>query len=200
MLIIKDLHASIDDKKILNGINLSIKPGELHAIMGRNGSGKSTLANIITGREDYDIDSGSILFNGKDLLDQSPEDRALDGVFMSFQYPVVIPGVNNTYFLKAALNSKLKHQGLKEINAVDFMSLIREKLKQVVFKVDLSANKRDIKKAVEELFKVKVTNVTTSVVKGKTKRNRFGIYKKSNYKKAFVSLSEDSDIQFEGIN
>ena len=131
MLIIKDLHASIDDKKILNGINLSIKPGELHAIMGRNGSGKSTLANIITGREDYDIDSGSILFNGKDLLDQSPEDRALDGVFMSFQYPVVIPGVNNTYFLKAALNSKLKHQGLKEINAVDFMSLIREKLKQV---------------------------------------------------------------------
>ena len=131
MLIIKDLHASIDNKKILNGINLSIKPGELHAIMGRNGSGKSTLANIIAGREDYDIESGSILFNGKDLLDQSPEDRALDGIFMSFQYPVVIPGVNNTYFLKAALNSKLKHQGLKEINAVDFMSLIKEKLKQV---------------------------------------------------------------------
>ena len=98
MLIIKDLHASIDNKKILNGINLSIKPGELHAIMGRNGSGKSTLANIIAGREDYDIESGSILFNGKDLLDQSPEDRALDGIFMSFQYPVVIPGVNNTYF------------------------------------------------------------------------------------------------------
>ena len=93
MLIIKDLHASIDYNKILNGINLSIKPGELHAIMGRNGSGKSTLANIITGREDYDIESGSILFNGKDLLEQSPEDRALDGVFMSFQYPVVIPGV-----------------------------------------------------------------------------------------------------------
>ena len=131
MLIIKDLHASIDNKKILNGINLSIKPGELHAIMGRHGSGKSTLANIIAGREDYDIESGSILFNDKDLLDQSPEDRALDGIFMSFQYPVVIPGVNNTYFLKAALNSKLKHQGLKEINAVDFMSLIREKLKQV---------------------------------------------------------------------
>ena len=131
MLIIKDLHASINDKKILNGINLSIKPGELHAIMGRNGSGKSTLANIIAGREDYDIESGSILFNGKDLLDQSPEDRALDGIFMSFQYPVVIPGVNNTYFLKAALNSKLKHHGLKEINAVDFMSLIKEKLKQV---------------------------------------------------------------------
>ena len=131
MLIIKDLHASINDKKILNGINLSIKPGELHAIMGRNGSGKSTLANIIAGREDYDIESGSILFNGKDLLDQSPEDRALNGIFMSFQYPVVIPGVNNTYFLKAALNSKLKHQGLNEINAVDFMSLIKEKLKQV---------------------------------------------------------------------
>ena len=86
MLIIKDLHASIDNKKILNGINLSIKPGELHAVMGRNGSGKSTLANIIAGREDYDIESGSILFNGKDLLDQSPEDRALNGIFMSFQY------------------------------------------------------------------------------------------------------------------
>ena len=112
MLIIKDLHASIDNKKILNGINLSIKPGELHAIMGRNGSGKSTLANIIAGREDYDIESGSILFNGKDLLDRSPEDRALNGIFMSFQYPVVIPGVNNTYFLKAAPGSNRRIVGL----------------------------------------------------------------------------------------
>ena len=131
MLEIKNLHAGIDGKTILNGINLKIKPGELHAIMGRNGSGKSTLANIITGREDYEVISGTVHFNGNNILDMSPEDRALNGIFMSFQYPVVIPGVNNTYFLRAALNSKLKHNGLKEVNAADFMYLIREKLKLV---------------------------------------------------------------------
>ena len=131
MLEIKNLHAGIDGKTILNGVDLTIKPGELHAIMGRNGSGKSTLANIITGRENYEISSGTINFNGDNILDMSPEDRALNGIFMSFQYPVVIPGVNNTYFLRAALNSKLKHNGLKEVNAADFMRLIREKLKLV---------------------------------------------------------------------
>ena len=131
MLKIKNLHAGIDGKAILKGINLTIKPGELHAIMGRNGSGKSTLANVITGRDNYEVIKGSILFNNIDLLGMSPEDRALSGIFMSFQYPVVIPGVNNTYFLRAALNAKLKHQGLKEINAADFLRLIREKLKLV---------------------------------------------------------------------
>ena len=131
MLEIKNLHAGIDGKNILNGVDLTIKPGELHAIMGRNGSGKSTLANIITGRENYEVSSGTINFNGDNILDMSPEDRALNGIFMSFQYPVVIPGVNNTYFLRAALNSKLKHNGLKEVNAADFMRLIREKLKLV---------------------------------------------------------------------
>ena len=131
MLEIKNLHAGIDGKTILNGVDLTVKPGELHAIMGRNGSGKSTLANIITGRENYEVSSGTINFNGDNILDMSPEDRALNGIFMSFQYPVVIPGVNNTYFLRAALNSKLKHNGLKEINAADFMRLIREKLKLV---------------------------------------------------------------------
>jgi len=131
MLEIKNLHAGIDGKTILNGVDLTIKPGELHAIMGRNGSGKSTLANIITGRENYEVTSGTINFNGDNILDMSPEDRALNGIFMSFQYPVVIPGVNNTYFLRAALNSKLKHNGLKEVNAADFMRLIREKLKLV---------------------------------------------------------------------
>jgi Fe-S cluster assembly ATP-binding protein len=99
--------------------------------MGRNGSGKSTLANVITGRDNYEVMKGSILFNSIDLLGMSPEDRALSGIFMSFQYPVVIPGVNNTYFLRAALNAKLKHQGMKEINAADFLRLIREKLKLV---------------------------------------------------------------------
>ena len=131
MLKIKNLHAGIDGKAILKGINLTIHPGELHAIMGRNGSGKSTLANVITGRDNYEVIKGSILFNNIDLLGMSPEDRALSGIFMSFQYPVVIPGVNNTYFLRAALNAKLKHQGLKEINAADFLRLIREKLKLV---------------------------------------------------------------------
>jgi Fe-S cluster assembly ATP-binding protein len=131
MLEIKNLHAGIDGKTILNGIDLTIKPGELHAIMGRNGSGKSTLANIITGRENYEVSSGTVNFNGDNILDISPENRALNGIFMSFQYPVVIPGVNNTYFLRAALNSKLKHHGLKEVNAADFMRLIREKLKLV---------------------------------------------------------------------
>jgi len=128
MLKIKNLHAGIDGKAILKGINLTIQPGELHAIMGRNGSGKSTLANVITGRDNYEVIKGSILFNNIDLLGMSPEDRALSGIFMSFQYPDVIPGVNNTYFLRAALNAKLKHQGLKEINAADFLRLIREKL------------------------------------------------------------------------
>jgi len=131
MLKIKNLYAGIDGKEILKGINLTIQPGELHAIMGRNGSGKSTLANVITGRDNYEVIKGSILFNSIDLLGMSPEDRALSGIFMSFQYPVVIPGVNNTYFLRAALNAKLKHQGMKEINAADFLRLIREKLKLV---------------------------------------------------------------------
>ena len=131
MLKIKNLYAGIDGKEILKGINLTIQPGELHAIMGRNGSGKSTLANVITGRDNYEVMKGSILFNSIDLLGMSPEDRALSGIFMSFQYPVVIPGVNNTYFLRAALNAKLKHQGMKEINAADFLRLIREKLKLI---------------------------------------------------------------------
>ncbi len=131
MLEIKNLHAGVDGKEILKGVYLTVNSGELHAIMGRNGSGKSTLANVITGRDNYEVTSGSVTYNGTDLLDMPPEDRALSGVFMSFQYPVVIPGVNNTYFLRAALNSKLKHQGLNEINAADFMRLIREKLKLV---------------------------------------------------------------------
>jgi len=131
MLNIQNLHAGINGKKILKGINLSVNPGELHAIMGRNGSGKSTLANIITGRDPYEVTEGSVSFNGVNLLDMSPEERALSGIFMSFQYPVVIPGVNNTYFLRAALNAKLKHNNLNELNVVDFMRLIREKLKLV---------------------------------------------------------------------
>ena len=131
MLSIKNLHAGVNGKTILNGLNLTINPGELHAIMGRNGSGKSTLANIITGRDNYEIFSGEVEFNNKNIHEMSPEERALEGIFMSFQYPVVIPGVNNTYFLRAALNAQLKHNGQDEVNAADFMRLIREKLKLV---------------------------------------------------------------------
>ena len=131
MLSIKNLHAGVNGKTILKGLNLTINPGELHAIMGRNGSGKSTLANIITGRDNYEIFSGEVEFNNKNIHEMSPDERALEGIFMSFQYPVVIPGVNNTYFLRAALNAQLKHNGQDEVNAADFMRLIREKLKLV---------------------------------------------------------------------
>jgi len=128
MLDIKNLHAGVDGKEILKDLNLSINPGEMHAIMGRNGSGKSTLANVITGREDYNVMKGDILFAGDSILDWSPEARSLAGIFMSFQYPVVIPGVNNTYFLKAALNAKRKHAGKKGLDAAGFLKLIKEKL------------------------------------------------------------------------
>ena len=131
MLSIKNLYAGVNGKTIIKGLNLTINPGELHAIMGRNGSGKSTLANIITGRDNYEIFSGEIQFNNKNIHEMPPEERALEGIFMSFQYPVVIPGVNNTYFLRAALNAQLKHNGQDEVNAADFMRLIREKLKLV---------------------------------------------------------------------
>jgi len=131
MLDIKNLHAGVDGKEILKGLNLSINPGEMHAIMGRNGSGKSTLANVITGREDYNVTKGDILFAGDSVLEWSPEARSLAGIFMSFQYPVVIPGVNNTYFLKAALNAKRKHAGEKGLDAAGFLKLIKEKLNEV---------------------------------------------------------------------
>ena len=131
MLEINNLKASIDGKEILKGINLNVKSGEIHAIMGRNGSGKSTLANIIAGREAYQLTSGDILYNNISILNDTPEHRALEGIFMSFQYPVIIPGVNNTYFLKAALNAKQKHQGKPELDAAEFLDMIRKKLQIV---------------------------------------------------------------------
>lgn len=131
MLEIKNLHASVEGKEILKGIDLTIKAGEMHAIMGRNASGKSTLANVIAGSDKYDVTEGEIIYNNKNLFDLSIEERALQGIFMSFQYPAVIPGVNNTYFLKAALNAKRKYQGKTELDAMDFMTLIKEKLKLV---------------------------------------------------------------------
>ena len=131
MLEIKNLHAGVKGKMILHGVDLKIKQGEMHVIMGRNGSGKSTLSNVITGRDGYEITAGDIVYKGESILDYSPEDRALAGIFMSFQYPVVIPGVNNTYFLKAAVNSKRKHNGEKELDASNFLKLIKEKLTEM---------------------------------------------------------------------
>jgi len=137
MLTIKDLHANVENKKILNGLNLTVNPGEVHAIMGPNGSGKSTLANVLAGRETFQVKQGEILFNGNSLLEMSPELRAREGVFLAFQNPIEIPGVNNTYFLKAALNAIRSHQGLEELDAVDFLKLVREKLKTVKMDEDL---------------------------------------------------------------
>jgi len=129
MLEIKNLQVKVDDKQILKGINLTLKAGEVHAIMGPNGSGKSTLAHVLSGREGYEVNGGSVLYEGKDLLPLAPEDRARAGIFLAFQYPVEIPGVNNTYFLKAALNALRKSRGEEELDAIDFLELVKAKLK-----------------------------------------------------------------------
>jgi Fe-S cluster assembly ATP-binding protein len=131
LLEVKDLHATVDGKEILKGIDLTINPGEVHAIMGPNGSGKSTLSKVLTGHEGYEITGGQVLFRGKDLLELEPEDRAREGIFLGFQYPVEIPGVSNTYFLKAAVNATRKYRGESELDAVSFLKLIRERMKLV---------------------------------------------------------------------
>lgn len=128
MLTIKDLVVSIGDSRILNGLSLTVNAGEVHAIMGPNGSGKSTLAQVIAGHEDYVVESGNVTLNGADLLEFEPEERAHSGVFLGFQYPVEIPGVNNAYLLKAAVNAKRKHNGEQEIDAFEFLKLAREKM------------------------------------------------------------------------
>jgi Fe-S cluster assembly ATP-binding protein len=131
MLEIKNLHASVEGNEILKGIDLKVGAGEVHAIMGPNGSGKSTLARVLAGQDAYEVTAGQVLFQGQDLLDMDPEERAREGLFMAFQYPVEIPGVSNTYFLKAALNAVRKHRGLAEVDAIDFLKLVRQRMKLV---------------------------------------------------------------------
>src|SRR6186997_3281522 len=133
MLEIKNLHARVQHKDILKGVSFRVNKGEVHAIMGPNGSGKSTLARVLSGHPEYEVTGGEILFNGRDLLGMDPEERAREGVFMAFQYPVEIPGVNNAYFLKAALNALRKHRGEEELDAVEFLQLARQKMKVVAF-------------------------------------------------------------------
>jgi Fe-S cluster assembly ATP-binding protein len=131
MLEIRNLSARVNDREILRGVDLTVHAGEVHAIMGPNGSGKSTLAHILAGREDYEVTAGEVLYEGKDLLQMPPEERAREGIFLAFQYPIAIPGVSTAYFLKAALNALRKHRGLDELDAIEFLILVKEKMKRL---------------------------------------------------------------------
>jgi Fe-S cluster assembly ATP-binding protein len=146
MLTIQNLHAKVADKDILRGINLTVNAGEVHAIMGPNGSGKSTLAGVLTGRDAYEVTGGTVLFEGKDLLDMAPEERAGEGIFLAFQYPVEIPGVTNNYFLRAAVNAVRKYRGEPELDAAAFLKLVKQKAKVLHMPEDL------LKRSVNEGF------------------------------------------------
>jgi Fe-S cluster assembly ATP-binding protein len=169
LLEIENLHVSVEDTEILKGLSLTLDRGQVHAIMGPNGSGKSTLAQVLAGREEYEVTEGRILLDGEDLLEMAPEERAREGVFLAFQYPVEIPGVSNTYFLKAALNAIRKHRGESSIDAMDFLALVREKMKMV--KMDESLLNRPVnegfsggEKKRNEIFHMSVLDPTLAIL------------------------------------
>lgn len=169
MLSIKNLHASIEGKEILKGINLEVKPGEVHAIMGPNGSGKSTLASVLAGREEYEVTAGEVNYLGQDLLDLAPEERAREGVFLAFQYPVEIPGVSTTNFLKTALNQVREHKGLEPLDAVSFLTMMKEKMKLV--EIDQALLSRSLnegfsggEKKRNEIFQMAMLEPTLSIL------------------------------------
>jgi Fe-S cluster assembly ATP-binding protein len=169
MLEIRDLKAKAEDREILKGITLTVKPGEVHAIMGPNGSGKSTLARVLAGHPAYEVTGGTVTFKGKDLLDLDPEERACSGVFMAFQYPVEIPGVNNSYFLKAALNAQRKYRGEQELDAMEFLELVEDRLK--VLHIDSQLMRRPVnegfsggEKKRNEIFQMLVLQPTLSIL------------------------------------
>ncbi len=169
LLEIKNLHASVGDREILKGVDLTINAGEVHAIMGKNGSGKSTLAQVIAGRETYEVTQGEVLYKGRNLLDLSAEERAREGVFLAFQYPVEIPGVSTSYFLKAAVNAIRKHRGQDELGAAEFLALVRQKM--ALLKMDKSFMNRAVnegfsggEKKRNEIFQMAVINPTLALM------------------------------------
>ncbi len=169
LLEIKNLHAKVEGKEILKGINLNINEGEVHAIMGPNGSGKSTLAQVLAGREDYEITEGEVIYNGKNLLELSPEDRAREGIFLAFQYPVEIPGVSNTNLLKTAMNEIRKYRGQEALDAMEFLTLLKEKMK--IVELDQSLINRSVnegfsggEKKKNEIFQMAVLEPQLSIL------------------------------------
>ena len=169
MLEIRDLKAKAEDREILKGITLTVKAGEVHAIMGPNGSGKSTLARVLAGHPAYEVTGGTVTYNGKDLLDMDPEERACEGVFMAFQYPVEIPGVNNSYFLKAALNAQRKYRGEQELDAMEFLEMVEDRLK--VLHIDSELMRRPVnegfsggEKKRNEIFQMLVLQPTLGIL------------------------------------